>query len=101
VLTYNAQDRTYSLGTIRSEYEYHISISNENPFSQGMNGFQISPRMQELIAYAGQLDCYARCNEVIKQFLDVEVSHAHAHRVTAPMEKNLENPKLLKGQCRR
>lgn len=60
----------------------HISISNENPFSQGMNGFQISPRMQELITYAGQLDCYERCNEVIKQFLDVEVSHAQAHRVT-------------------
>lgn len=38
--------------------------------------------MQELITYAGQMDCYGRCNEVIKQFLDVEVGHAQAHRVT-------------------
>ena len=38
--------------------------------------------MQELITYAGQLDCYERCNEVIKQFLDVEIGHTQAHRVT-------------------
>jgi hypothetical protein len=59
-----------------------ISINNENPFSQGLNGFQISPRMQELIVYAGQLDCYDRCHQVIQQFLDVEVGHTQAQRVT-------------------
>lgn len=38
--------------------------------------------MQELIVYAGQLDSYAKSNEVIKQFLNVEVGHTQAHRVT-------------------
>ncbi len=38
--------------------------------------------MQELIVYAGQLDCYERSNEVIKQFLNVEIGHTQAHRVT-------------------
>ena len=38
--------------------------------------------MQELIIYAGQLDCYERSNEVIKQFLNVEIGHTQAHRVT-------------------
>ena len=73
----------------------YISIRNENPFSQGMNGFQISPRMQELITYAGQLDCYERCNEVIKQFLDVEVSHAQAHRVTDTYGEELGKSRVV------
>jgi len=38
--------------------------------------------MQELIVYAGQLECYERSNEVIKQFLNVEIGHTQAHRVT-------------------
>ena len=38
--------------------------------------------MQELMVYAGQLDCYGRSNEVIKQFLQVDVSAAQVYRVT-------------------
>lgn len=38
--------------------------------------------MQELMTYAGQFDCYARCNEVIKKFMNVEVSSAQVYRVT-------------------
>ncbi len=38
--------------------------------------------MQELMVYAGQLDCYGRSHEVIKQFLQVEVSAAQVYRVT-------------------
>ena len=38
--------------------------------------------MQELMVYAGQLDCYVRSNEVIKQFLRVDVSAARVYRVT-------------------
>lgn len=59
-----------------------MTISNKNPFSQGKNGFQISPRMQELMVYAGQMDCYENCNEVIDKFLDVTVSKSQVHRVT-------------------
>ena len=38
--------------------------------------------MQEMMVYAGQLDCYGRSNEVIKQFLQVDVSAAQVYRVT-------------------
>lgn len=60
----------------------YVTINNSHSFSQGKNGFQISPRMQELMVYAGQMDCYENCNEVISQFLDVEVSSTQVHRVT-------------------
>lgn len=38
--------------------------------------------MQELMSYAGQLECYAACNEVLSKFLSVEVSVMQVHRVT-------------------
>ena len=47
-----------------------------------MNEFQISPRMQELMVYAGQLDSYENCNEVIKKFTNIEVSITQVYRVT-------------------
>ena len=59
-----------------------ISISNKHPFSKAVNGFQISPRMQELMVYAGQLDSYERCNEVIGEFINIEVSVAQVYRLT-------------------
>lgn len=45
--------------------------------------------MQELMVYAGQVDCYARCNEVIKKFLDIEVSQTQVYRVTDLYGKEL------------
>ena len=38
--------------------------------------------MQELIVYAGQLDCYGKCNEVIGHFTGVQITSSQAHRVT-------------------
>lgn len=38
--------------------------------------------MQELMVYAGQLDSYEKCNEVIAEFTGVEVSTAQVYRVT-------------------
>lgn len=38
--------------------------------------------MQGLMVFAGQLDCYGRSNEVIKQFLQVDVNAAQVYRVT-------------------
>ena len=60
----------------------YVTIANKHDFSAGKNGFQISPRMQELMVFAGQMDCYANCHEVIDQYLDVQVSSAQIHRVT-------------------
>ena len=38
--------------------------------------------MQELMTYAGQLECYGESNEVLSKFLCVEVSVMQVHRVT-------------------
>jgi hypothetical protein len=38
--------------------------------------------MQELMTYAGQLNCYEKCNEILKEFIAVEVSAAQVYRVT-------------------
>jgi hypothetical protein len=38
--------------------------------------------LQELLVYAGQLDCYERCNEVLVKFIDIEVSASQVYLVT-------------------
>lgn len=60
----------------------YITINNSHDFSKGKNGFQISPRMQELMVYAGHLDSYEKSNEVIKEFTGIEVSTTQVYRVT-------------------
>lgn len=67
-----------------------ISINNKHPFSKAVNGFQISPRMQELMVYAGQLDSYERCNEIISEFINIEVSVAQVYRLTDAYGKAVE-----------
>jgi hypothetical protein len=59
-----------------------ITISNAMEFSKGNNGFQISALLQELMVYAGEMDCYERCNEIIGKFLSVEVSDTQVYRLT-------------------
>jgi hypothetical protein len=59
-----------------------VTISNDHSFSKGHNGFQISGLMQELMVYAGHLDCYQRSNEIINKFLSVKVSASQVYRVT-------------------
>jgi hypothetical protein len=34
------------------------------------------------MTYAGQMDCYEHCNDILKKFLDIEVSAAQVFRVT-------------------
>lgn len=38
--------------------------------------------MQELMVYAGQLDSYEKCNEIIREFINVEVSTTQVYRLT-------------------
>jgi len=45
-------------------------------------GFGISPYMQELMVYAGQMDCYARCDEILEHFTTVQVNPSQVYRVT-------------------
>jgi len=36
--------------------------SKSHRFSEAVNGFQISPRMQQLMTYCGQLDSFEKSN---------------------------------------
>ena len=53
------------------------------------NGFGISPLMQELMTYAGHLDCYAKSDEILNRFLSVEVSVSQVYRVTNSVSERL------------
>ena len=59
-----------------------LTVAKSHPFSEAVNGFQISPRMQQLIGYCGQLDSYEKSNEVLKEMLQIEVSDTQIYRVT-------------------
>jgi hypothetical protein len=59
-----------------------VTINNNHPFCSGKNGFQISPRMEELMVYAGQLDSYEKSNEIIKEFTTINVNTIQCCRVT-------------------
>ena len=59
-----------------------MSINKAHAFFEGANGFQISPHLQELLVYAGQLDCYERCNVILEKFIDVKVSASQVYLET-------------------
>lgn len=47
--------------------------------------------MQELMVYAGQLDSYEKCNEIIREFINIEVSTTQVYRLTDRYGKEIEN----------
>ena len=53
------------------------------------NGFGVSPLMQELMTYAGHLECYAKSDEILNRFLSVEVSCSQVYRVTNHVSEQL------------
>ena len=55
--------------------------------------------MQELMTYAGQLDCYSQCNEILLKFLCVEVSVMQVHRVTDKYGNMLEQQTTENSKC--
>jgi hypothetical protein len=59
-----------------------ITINNTRVFSRGNHGFQLSALLQELMVYAGTLDCYGRCEEIIEKFISVPVSETQVYRLT-------------------
>jgi len=54
-------------------------------------GFGISPYMQELMTYAGHLDCYGDCNETIEKFTMVTVNPSQVYRVTDRISESLKD----------
>lgn len=55
--------------------------------------------MQELMTYAGQLECYGECNEVLRKFLGIEVSVMQVHRVTDTYGNLLEQQAATEEPC--
>lgn len=55
--------------------------------------------MQELMVYAGQMDSYDNSHEVIKEFINVEVSSTQVYRVAdlygSKVAGSLNNERLL------
>jgi transposase-like protein len=46
--------------------------------------------MQELMTYAGQLECYSRCEEILERFTTVKVSPSQIYRVTDYVSESLK-----------
>ena len=59
-----------------------IEINNTHPFSEKVNGFKISPYMQDEMIYIGQNDCYGDGHEVLSNLLGVSVNVMQLYRVT-------------------
>jgi hypothetical protein len=45
--------------------------------------------MQELMVYAGHMECYGKSNEILERFLSIEVSSAQVYRVTGSISESL------------
>jgi hypothetical protein len=58
------------------------------------NGFGISPYMQELMVYAGHLDCYKKCDEILEKFTSVKVNPPQVYRVTDHVSESLKGEDL-------
>ncbi len=46
--------------------------------------------MQELMIFAGESDCYSKCDEVLEKFLSIEVNSMEVYRVTDSYGEELE-----------
>jgi hypothetical protein len=46
--------------------------------------------MQELMVYAGHLDCYEKCNEILEHFLSIRVNPSQVYRVTTVVSESLK-----------
>jgi len=77
----------------------NLGIACANPLSKKVNGFHISPRLQELMVLYGERDCYAEAPEMLGQALWISVSTSQVYRVTdtygAELKKQDEDKRLL------
>ena len=72
-----------------------IEISNSHPFSDKVNGFKISPYMQDKMVFIGQNDCYGDGHEVLANLLGVSVGAMQLYRVTDCYGSLLEQEKVF------
>jgi len=59
-----------------------IEIANSSGFSEMVQGFAISPLLQEMMVYVGQMESYGKGVEIIEKLAGVGVSGTQLYRVT-------------------
>ena len=59
-----------------------ITINRSHSFSQKVNGFQMSSFLQDLVAYAGQLNVNEKSNDILERFLGIAISTMQVNKVT-------------------
>ena len=59
-----------------------IEISEKHSYSLSVNGYRVSPYLQERVVIAGQSEVYSLCTELINKFLRIELNDMQIHRVT-------------------
>lgn len=59
-----------------------VTIAEKHPYSAAINGYRVSPYLQERIVYAGQSDVYGACNDMINKFLRIDINSMQVHRLT-------------------
>lgn len=74
-----------------------IEIANSSDFSRLAGGFAISPMLQEMMVYVGQLETYAKGVEVLEKLAGVDVCEAQLYRVTNTYGALLE-PEIMQEE---
>ena len=59
-----------------------IEIKESHRYSESVNGYRISPYLQERLVLSGQSEVYNLCTELISKFLRIETNDMQIHRVT-------------------
>ena len=59
-----------------------IAIAGTHRYSAAVQGYRISPYLQERIVLAGQSEVYHLCTELINKFLRIDINDMQIHRVT-------------------
>lgn len=59
-----------------------IYIANIEPFSTHINGFGISPLLQEKLVYLGQFEVYDQAAELAQSLLGINISSSQIYRLT-------------------
>lgn len=73
-----------------------IKIANSEPFSQHVNGFGISPYLQEKLVFVGQSEVYEQAAELVTKLLNLSIHTSQIYRLTnfygAAIETDLDQP---------
>jgi len=76
------------------------AVANSEPFSKHINGFGISPYLQEKLVFPGQFEVYQQASELAQTMLGVAVGPSQIDRLTshygAAIDADLDQPAPVK-----